>query len=72
MWVNTALTNLKAAITSIYRAVSSKRVPRHPAKFEYGSNQRCELAAMIPRFCSAGVRTTPMPDHLLRMAKVYG
>ena len=33
-WVNTALGNIKAAITGTYRAISSKHVPRYLAEFE--------------------------------------
>jgi hypothetical protein len=70
-WVNTALGNIKAAITGTYRAISSKHVPRYLAEFEYRFNRRYDLAAMIPRLCWAGVRTAPMPYQLLKLAEVY-
>jgi len=70
-WVNTALGNIKAAITGTYRAISSKHVPRYLAEFEYRFNRRYDLAAMVPRLCWAGVRTTPMPYQLLKLAEVY-
>ena len=70
-WVNTALGNIKAAITGTYRAISSKHVPRSLAKFEYRFNRRYDLAAMIPRLCWAGVRTAPMPYQLLKLAEAY-
>ena len=70
-WVNTALGNIKAAITGTYRAISSKHVPRYLAEFEYRFNWRYDLAAMIPRLCWAGVRTAPMPYQLLKLAEVY-
>ena len=70
-WVNTALGNIKAAITGTYRAISSKHVPRYLAEFEYRFNRRYDLAAMIPRLCWAGERTTPMPNRLLKLAEVY-
>jgi len=41
------------------------------AEFECRFNRRCDLAAMIARLCWAGVRTTPMPDRLLKPAEVY-
>ena len=47
-WVNTALGNIKAAITGTYRAINSKHVPRYLAEFEYRFNRRYDLAAMIP------------------------
>ena len=60
-WVNTALGNIKAAITGTYRAISAKHVPRYLAEFEYRLNRRYDLAAMIPRLTWASVRTPPMP-----------
>ena len=70
-WANTALGNIKAAITGTYRAVNSKHVPRYLAEFEYRFNRRYDLAAMIPRLAWAAVRTTPMPYRLLKLAEVY-
>jgi transposase-like protein len=69
-WVNTALGNIKAAITGTYRAISTKHVPRYLAEFEYRFNRRYDLAAMIPRLTRAAVRTTPMPYRLLKLAEV--
>ena len=71
-WVNTALGNIKAAITGTYRSIHTKHVPRYLAEFEYRFNRRYDLAAMIPRLCWAGVRTPPMPYRLLKLAEVYG
>ncbi len=70
-WVNTALGNIKAAITGTYRAIDRKHVPRYPAEFEYRFNRRYDLAAMIPRLTWAAVRTAPMPYRLLKLAEVY-
>jgi len=70
-WVNTALGNIKAAITGTYRAINSKHVPRYLAEFEYRFNRRYDLAAMIPRLTWAAVRTTPMPYRLLKLAEGY-
>ena len=53
------------------RAVGEKHVPRYLAEFEYRFNRRYDLAAMMPRLLWAGVRTTPMPYRLLRLADVY-
>jgi transposase-like protein len=69
-WVNTALGNIKAAITGTYRAISSKHVPRYLAEFEYRFNRRYDLAAMLPRLTWAAVRTPPMPYRLLKLAEV--
>jgi ribosomal protein L37AE/L43A/transposase-like protein len=70
-WVNTALGNIKASIVGTYRSINSKHVPRYLAAFEYRFNRRYDLAAMVPRLCRAGVRTTPMPYRLLKLAEIY-
>ena len=66
-WANTALGNIKAAITGTYRAINGKHVPRYLAEFEYRFNRRYDLAAMIPRLTWAAVRTT----RLLKLAEAY-
>jgi ISXO2-like transposase domain/Transposase zinc-ribbon domain len=68
-WVNTALGNIKAAITGTYRAVRGKHVPRYLAEFEYRFNRRYDLAAMLPRLGWAALRTPPMPYRLLKLAE---
>jgi transposase-like protein len=70
-WVNTALGNIKAAIVGTYRAIHQKHVPRYLAEFEYRFNRRYDLRAMLPRLLWAGVRTTPMPYRLLKLADIY-
>jgi transposase-like protein len=70
-WVNTALGNIKAALTGTYRSISAKHVPRYLAEFEYRYNRRYDLAAMLPRLCWVGLRTPPMPYRLLKLAEVY-
>ena len=67
-WVNTALGNIKTAITGTYRAVRDKHVPRYLAEFEYRFNRRYDLAAMMPRLGYVAVRTPPMPYRLLKLA----
>jgi ISXO2-like transposase domain len=69
-WVNTALGNIKAAITGTYRAINSKHIPRYLAEFEYRFNRHYDLAAIIPRLTWAAVRTTPMPYRLLKLVEV--
>ena len=70
-WANTALGNIKAAITGTYRAINSKHVPRYLAEFEYRFNRRYDLVAMILRLTWAAVRTTPMPYRFLKLAEAY-
>jgi ribosomal protein L37AE/L43A len=69
-WVNTALGNIKAAITGTYRSISQKHVPRYLAEFEYRFNRRYDLAAMLSRLTKAAVQTPPMPYRLLRLAEI--
>ena len=69
-WVNTALANIKNAMTGTYRAIRSKHVPRYLAEFEYRFNRRYDLAAMMPRLGYVAVRTPPMPYRLLELAAV--
>lgn len=71
-WVNTALGNIKSAITGTYRAISSKHVPRYLAEFEYRFNRRYDLASMIPRLGYAVVQAPPMPYRLLNLVEVHG
>lgn len=69
-WVNTALGNIKAAISGTYRSIHQKHVPRYLAEFEYRFNRRYDLAAMLPRLTWAAVRTPPMPYRLLKLAEL--
>ncbi len=69
-WVNTALGNMKAAITGTYRSIAPKHVPRYLAEFEYRFNGRYDLAAMLPRLATAALQTPPMPYRLLKLAEV--
>jgi hypothetical protein len=70
-WVNTALANVKNAMTGTNRAVSNKHLPRNPAEFEYRFNRRYDLAAMTPRLGWAAVRTPPLPYRLLKLAAAH-
>jgi transposase-like protein len=67
-WVNTALGNIKTAMTGTYRAIRDKHVSRYLAEFEYRFNRRFDLAAMMPRLGYVAVRTQPMPYRLLKLA----
>ena len=70
-WVNTALANIKNAITATYRAIRDRHVPRYLAEFEYRFNRRYDLAAMMPRLGYAAIRTPPMPYRLLKLAELH-
>ena len=69
-WVNTALGNIKAAITGTYRSIAPKHVPRYLAEFEYRFNRRYDLAGMLPRLAAAALQTPPLPYRLLKLAEV--
>ena len=69
-WVNTALGNIKAAITGTYRSIAPKHVPRYLAEFGYRFNRRYDLAAMLPRLATAALQAPPMPYRLLKLAEV--
>ena len=68
-WVNTALGNIKAAITGTYRSISQKHVPRYLAEFEYRFNRRYDLATMLPRLTKPAAQTPPMPYRPLKLAE---
>ena len=69
-WVNTALGNMKAAITGTYRSIAPKHVPRYLAEFEYRFNRRYDPAAMLARLATAALQTPPMPYRLLKLAEI--
>ena len=68
-WVNTALGNIKSALTGTYRHVSSKHVARYLAEFQYRFNRRYDLAGMLSRLSYVSLRTPPMPYKLLKLAE---
>jgi hypothetical protein len=70
-WINTALGNIKAAITGIYSTISRKHVPRYLAEFDNRFNRRYDLDSMIPRLPLASVRTLLLPYYLLKLAEVH-
>ena len=72
-WVNTALGNIKSAITGTYRSISLQARARATWRnTNTASIRRYDLAAMIPRLTWASVRTVPMPYTLLKLAEDGG
>ena len=63
------LGNIKSGIAATFRSGSKKHAL---AEFEYRSNRRYDLAAMMPRLAWVAVRTPPMPYRLLKLAVDYG
>ena len=71
-WVNTALGNIKSALTGTYRHVSTNHVARYLAEFQYRFNRRYDLVGMLSRLCYVAIRTPPMPGKLLKLAEASG
>ena len=64
-WVNTALGNIKSAITGTYRKIGPDHAERYLASFAWRYNRRYQLQTMIPRFVHSAARTDPMPYRIL-------
>ena len=64
-WVNTALGNIKSAITGTYRKLGPDHAGRYLASFAWRYNRRYQLQTMIPRFVHSAARNQPMPYRLL-------
>ena len=63
-WVNTALGNIKCAVTGTYRKLGPDHTGRYLASFAWRYNRRYQLQTMIPRFVHSAARTDPMPYRL--------
>ena len=60
--VNVCLGNLKSAITGTYRHFNfAKHAPRYCAGFQFRSNRRKHLRAMLGRLIRAPVQRPPSP-----------
>ena len=68
-WVNTALGNIKSALTGTYRHHDAKHSPRYLAEFQYRFNRRFDLAGMLTRLAYVGVRTPSAPYDQLILAE---
>lgn len=66
-WVNTILGNLKSVLRSTYHSISGKYAQRYLADFQYRFNRRFKLEEMLPRFFYVALRTTPMPQRLIKI-----
>jgi transposase-like protein len=60
-WVNTALGNIKTALTGTYHHVSPKHAQRYLASFAYRFNRRFQLDSIVERLAWAAVHTAPQP-----------
>ena len=64
-WVNTALGNIKSAITGTVRSLTPFHAKRYLAAYEYRFNRRLDLPAMIERLASVAVRALPTSYRML-------
>lgn len=67
-WVNTTLGNLKSALRGTYHSIKPKHAQRYLAEFQYRYNRRFDLTTILARLAYVSLRTSPMPERLLRMA----
>lgn len=72
IWVNIMIGNVKNSITGTYLSIKAKHLPIYLAEYCYRFNQRFTLEDMLPRFLYVALRTPPMPQRYLTMAKLYG
>ena len=64
-WVNTALGNIKSAITGTVRSLTPFHAKRYLAAYEYRFNRRLDLPAMIERLAWVALRALPTPYRML-------
>lgn len=64
--------NVKNAMKGTYHAINKKHLPRYLAEFCYRFNRRFHLENILVRFMFIALRTTPMPNRLLKIAEHYG
>ena len=64
-WVNTALGNIKSAITGTVRSCTPFHAKRYLAAYEYRFNRRLDLPAMIERLAWVALRALPTPYRML-------
>lgn len=71
-WVNTMIGNVKNAIRGTYHAMNKKHLPRYLAEFCYRFNRRFHLENLFIRFMYIALRTTAIPNRILKVAENYG
>jgi len=65
-WINTVLGNVKNALTGTYHVIRKQHASRYLAEFECRFNRRYDLPHMLDRLLFSSVKTTPMPNRLLK------
>lgn len=71
-WVNTALGNLKTAISGTLKSVRGHYVFRYFAEFQYRFNRRIDLKSLVGRLGHACARAKPRPYAMIRVVDVDG
>jgi transposase-like protein len=64
-WVNTALGNIKSAITGTVRSCTPFHAKRYLAAYEYRFNRRLDLPTMIERLAKVAIHSLPTPYRSL-------
>ena len=64
-WVNTALGNIKTALTGTYHHVSRKHAQRYLTSFAWRFNRRFQLDSLTERLAYACAQTSPHPYRLI-------
>jgi len=69
-WLNIVLGNVKNALHGTYHAMSDRHLPRYLAEFCYRFNRRFRLDTMVEQLASVALKTSPIPQRLLKLAEV--
>jgi ribosomal protein L37AE/L43A len=64
-WVNTALGNIKTALTGTYHHVSAKHAQSYLTSFAYRFNRRFQLDSIVQRLAWAAAHATPQPYRVV-------
>jgi len=64
-WVNTALANIKTALTGTHHHVSAKHAQRYLASFAWRFNRRYQLDSLTERLAFACLHIQPHPYHAI-------
>ena len=69
-WLNIILGNVKNALHGTCHAISDRHLPRYLAEFCYRFNRRFHLAPMVEQLAAVAIKTSPIPQRLLKLAEV--
>ena len=68
-WLNTALGNIKSAITGTCRSFDGQHTDRYLAAYEWRFNRRFDLAENIERLARAAAATMPKPRSTIALVR---